>query len=133
MPSPEYSLAAVNQRLKLAKSRVKLFVRGERIYLQGTFPPKPGSDKTQDYQQHMALKVPANEDGFKQAEKEARIISGELLAKEFRWEKYIRPDRLPENKPCKRWIAEFQEHYLARNELKPSTWAGDWLSIYKRL
>jgi hypothetical protein len=133
MPKLEYSLAAVNERLTLGRSRVKLSVRGGRIWGQGTFPPKPGSDRPHPYQQKISLKLPANEDGFRRAEQEAGLISSELITKEFRWEKYIKPDRLPENKPCDRWIIEFREHYLARHELKPSTWAGDWMAIYKRL
>jgi len=134
MPSKtEYSLAAVNDRLKIAKCRVKLQVRLERVWVQGTFPPKPGSDRPSPYQQQFSLRVPSNEDGFRRAEQEARLMSAELTNKEFRWEKYLRPDRLPENKPCGRWVAEFREHYLTRNDLKPSTWNGDWQNIYKRL
>jgi integrase len=134
MPSKlEYSLSAVNARLAISLVRVRLQVRGGRIWIQGTFPPKPGSDRPRDYQQQFSLKVPASADGFRQADKEARLIGAELASKEFRWEKYLSPDRLPETKPCKRWIAEFKEHYLARHEMKPSTWNGDWMSIYKRL
>ena len=134
MPSKkDYSLAAVNEQLKIAKSKVKLQVRGEKIWVQGTFPPKPGSDRPCAYQQQFTLGLPSNEDGFRRAEKEASLISAELINKEFRWEKYLKPDRLPENKPCAQWIAEFREHYLARHEMKPSTWKGDWAGKYNRL
>ncbi len=134
MPSKlEYSLSAVNGRLAIARVRVKLQVRGGRIWVQGTFPPKPGSDRPRDYQQQFSLKVPASDEGFRQAEKEARLIGAELVSKEFRWEKYLSADRLPDAKPCKKWIAEFWDYYLARNDLKPSTWNGDWMNIYKRL
>ena len=129
----EYSLVAVNERLTISKCRVKLQVRGGRIWAQGTFPPKPGNDHPYPYQQQLAIGVPSNEDGFRRAEQEARLISAELVSKEFRWEKYLKPDRLPENKPCWRWVTEFWEHYLTRNDLKPSTWNGDWQNIYKRL
>lgn len=134
MPSKkDYSLAAVNEQLKIAKSKVKLQVRGGKIWVQGTFPPKPGSDRPRAYQQQFALGLPSNEDGFRRAAKEADLISAELINKEFRWEKYLRSDRLPENKPCARWVAEFREHYLTRNDLTLATWKGDWQSIYKRL
>ncbi len=129
----EYSLLEVNERLKDARVRLRLMVRGGRIWVQGTFPPKPGSDRPRPYQQRFTLKLSANPDGFRRAEHEARLIGAELEAREFRWEKYLSPDRLPESKPCRKWIAEFREHYLTRNELKPSTWNGDWQNIYKRL
>ncbi len=134
MPSKlEYSLEAVNQRLKASRLPVSLRVRGGQIWVQGTFPPKPGSDRPRAYQQRFSLKQPINEEGFKKAEKEAGLIGAELVNKAFRWEKYLSPDRLPESKPCRLWIEEFQEYYLARHSMKPSTWKGDWLNIYKRL
>jgi integrase len=134
MPSKtEYSLEAINQRLKESRTPVRLQIRGGRIWVQGTFPPKPGSDRPRAYQQQMSLRLPISPEGFQRAEKESRLIGAELLNKEFRWEKYLSPDRLPESKSCKKWIEEFTVHYLDRHSLKPSTWKGDWLNIYKRL
>ena len=134
MPSKtEYSLAAVNDRLTIAMCRVKLQVRRKKVWVQGTFPPKPGDDRPKAYQQQFSLGLTANEDGFRRAEKEAQLISAELINREFRWEKYLKPDRLPENKSCARWVAEFKEYYLARHEMKLSTWRGDWEGKYKRL
>jgi integrase len=134
MPSKnEYSLSAVNDRLTIAMCRVKLQLRRKRIWVQGTFPPKPGNDRPSPYQQQFSLGLPDNEDGFRRAEKEAQLISAELVNKEFRWEKYLKPDRLPDNKPCARWVVEFREHYLTRNDLQSSTWKKDWEGKYKRL
>ena len=134
MPSKtEYSLAAVNDRLTIAMCRVKLQIRRKRIWVQGTFPPKPGSNRPSAYQQQFSLGLPDNGDGFRRAEQEARLISAELINREFRWKKYLKPDRLPENKPCAWWVDEFKEHYLARHEMKLSTWRGDWEGKYNRL
>ncbi|CCI14991.1 hypothetical protein MICAE_450036 [Microcystis aeruginosa PCC 9806] len=35
-------LEEINGQLKVARIGVALEIRGERIYLRGTFPPKPG-------------------------------------------------------------------------------------------
>ena len=129
----DYSLSAVNERLKIARIKVQIQQRSKMLWVQGTFPPKPGNDRPLPYQQQISLGLPASEEGFRRAENEARLIGAELVNKEFRWEKYLRADRLPETKPCKRWVSEFREHYLNRNDLKPTTWKGDWESIYKRL
>ena len=129
----KYSLSATNDRLKASLCKVRLWIRGGQIWVKATFPPKPGNDRPRPYQQKFTLGLPANEEGFRRAEQEARSISAELIQEKFRWEKYLKADRLPENKPCARWIAEFREYYLARHEMKPSTWKGDWAGKYNRL
>jgi integrase len=129
----EYSLVAVNERLAIARFPVRLMLRGDRIWVKGTFPAKPGGKHPHAHQQRISLGLSASEAGFRQAEKEARLIGSELASKEFRWDKYLSPNRLPETKPCRLWVREFQGHYLSRNDLQPTTWKRDWLNIYKRL
>jgi integrase len=104
----EYTLEAVNQRLREGRVKCAIIQRGGMLWARATFPPKPGSDRTRPSQDKISLSVPASERGFKQAEKEARIIGAELAGKEFRWEKYMDPKRLPENKPAAQWIKEFR-------------------------
>lgn len=129
----KYSLPATNVRLKSALCRVGLIVRGGKIWVQGTFPPKPGSDRPQPYQQKFSLGLDCTESGFRRAESEARLIGAELAAGQFQWRKYVSIDRMPENKLCGQWVEEFKFWYLARNDLHPATWDKDWQGKFKRL
>lgn len=82
MSRKQYTFEAVQQRLREARSKVKLYLRGQEqktIWVQGTFPPKPGSDRPKPYQQKFSLHLPANEEGFKAAEAEAFRISALLI------------------------------------------------------
>jgi integrase len=129
----EYTLEAVNQRLTDGRVKSKVFQRGGMLYLQATLPPKPGSDRPVPYQQRISLGVPANQDGFRSAEQEARLLGAELVSNKFDWSKYLKPDRLPETKPIVLWVEEFRVRYLETNSLKETTWENDWVKIYKRL
>jgi len=83
-------LKKANARLQAAKCRLTIEVRGERLILRGTLPPKPDSDKTKPFQQKITLGLPANPSGIAQAEKEARKISALLDCKEFSWKDYYK-------------------------------------------
>jgi hypothetical protein len=129
----EYTLEAVNDRLAQARAKCKIVQRGEMLWAQATLPPKPGSDRSRPYQQKISLGVAASEAGFRQAEKEARIIGAELAGKEFRWEKYIDPKRLPENKPVGQWIEQFQRWQMETNSVSAKTWHNGYEPIFSRL
>ncbi|MBW4441897.1 MAG: integrase [Plectolyngbya sp. WJT66-NPBG17] len=132
-PKLEYTLEAVNKRLKEGRIKVSLLVRGNMIWMQATLPPKPRSDRPKPYQQKISLGVPANESGFKHAEKEARLLGSRLSLEEFNWSQYMDSDRLPENRTVKSWVEEFKRHYLETNSLKEITWIDAWHEIYRRL
>jgi integrase len=130
----EYTFEAVNQRLKVAGRQVSLYLRGSgRISVLGTFPPKPGSDRPFPYQQKIGLGLPANEDGYRRAEAEAIRIGRELIDGDFRWEKYMKPDRLPEGKPVARWVEEFEAYYRGKVALTDERWSHEWGVIFRRL
>ena len=138
MPRKQYTFEAVQQRLREARSKVKLYLRGQEqktIWVQGTFPPKPGSDRPKPYQQKFSLHLPANEEGFKAAEAEAFRISALLMdkTKPFPWNDFLDPKKIPETKPAKCWIAEFKNFYMETHTLSESTWKNHWMKVYKRL
>ena len=62
------------------------------LWVQGTFPPKPGSDRPLPYQQQISLDIPASEEGFRRAENEARLIGVELvnIGKIMNWSFFLR-------------------------------------------
>jgi integrase len=129
----EYTFEAVNERLRRDRVKVSLYQRGDRLWLRATLPPKPGSDRPMSYQQKISLGLPANEDGFKRAEGEARLLRSLLTSKEFDWRMYLSAERLPENKPSAKWIEEFRSHYMETHSLKESTWVNQWQKVYGRL
>lgn len=47
----EYTLEAVNQRLKDSHCKAMVYRRDNMLCLQATLPPKPGSDRPKPYQQ----------------------------------------------------------------------------------
>ncbi|MGB3308156.1 MAG: hypothetical protein WA939_23830, partial [Nodosilinea sp.] len=80
MAEKQYTLEAVQGRLKQQKSKAMIFLRGgDNIWVRGTFPPRPDSGKTRACQDKFSLHLPANRDGFKAAEKEALRISALLI------------------------------------------------------
>lgn len=77
-----------NGRLKIGKIGVKIEVKGDRLYLRGTFPPKPSSKKQHPHQQRIALGIHANVKGVKLAERKAREVGATIDAGTFSWEPY---------------------------------------------
>jgi integrase len=130
----EYTLEAVNRRLKEGRVGCQIVsLAGKRLNVQATCPPKPGSDRPRPYQQRIPLGLPASEDGLKEAEKAAKLIGSELLTGKFRWEKYMDPKRLPENKPVSQWVREFKLWYMERESVSPKTWNNGYGPLYSRL
>jgi len=129
----EYTLEAINQRLRDGKHKARVYPRGNMLWLQATLPPRPGDNKPKPYQQKVSLGLPATEYGFRQAEGEAKLLGSLLATGKFDWSQYLRPERLPENKLARLWIEEFKQHYMETHSLKESTWNNDWHKIYKRL
>ena len=103
-------------------------LKGGKLTLRGTLPPKPNSGKTKNYQQRIHLKLDPTPSGVRQAEKEARKISALLDLKEFDWEPYTTPTL----KKQKNLIDEFYAHYLAKGGTE-ATWRSDYWIILKNI
>ncbi|MDY6898891.1 MAG: site-specific integrase, partial [Cyanobacteriota bacterium] len=89
----EQELAEVNQRLKLGKTKVRLFCIGGSIQLRATLPLKPGETHKQGRtkkQYYISLAIPANFDGLKTAEEEGYELGKLIARKTFTWtDKYL--------------------------------------------
>jgi hypothetical protein len=92
-------LNCVNTRLKAGRIGVTIVKKGNRLYLRGTFPPRPGSTKSRPHQQEIALGLLAKAEGLFTAEKEARKVGGLLALGEFDWKHYVRHAPKDEH-PC---------------------------------
>jgi integrase len=79
--------------------RVEVRSRGvdEWLYLRGTFPPRPGSDRTQPYQQRIALRMRNTPDARRKAEAIAKKVSGQINLGEFRWQDWIEEEPAQKN------------------------------------
>lgn len=126
-----------NLRLKGARVGVALLRDGERLYLQATLPPKPGSYRSKPHQQKIALGIYANPAGVRTAEKEALRVGGLLACKEFSWDKYLKPTpSSPVPQRVGEWVAEFEKDYFERrrrSRKSETTWTIDYRRMFDRL
>jgi integrase len=117
-----------NARLKAAKMGVALQLRGDRISLVATLPPKPDSTKTKDHQQRIPLGIYANHQGLKQAEAEAKMVGAKLAAKTFEWADYLdSASNSSSATTCGEWIKRFEAHILATSIHEDDAVAADKL------
>lgn len=130
----------IDQRIKEANGRlaannwgIKIEQRGSKLYLRGNLPPKPKSHRKEWHQQRIAI-APANADGVKVAESEAKKIAIQLAAKTFTWYDYLKPE--PQPMTVGDWLIAFEEDYWQRREQNYktlSTWAKDYWDVFKHL
>jgi integrase len=119
-------LNEVNNRLTLSSTRMKVYLRGAKLYLQGTLPPKPGSEKSTAHQQYIALGITADQEGLKRAEAKAKEISALLDLGTFDWSLYIRHKEVEKpTKPERQltvadWLVKFEHHYFTSRPRIPS-------------
>jgi integrase len=127
----EARLAQANGRLKAANVGVTIEVKGNRLYLRSTFPPKPSSKQKTSYQQRLPLGVHANPAGLKVAEAEARKVGALLDCKEFSWNPYLKvQSNVPQT--CQEWIEKLKAKHYQEGKTETS-WKGDYWKIYKLL
>ena len=84
-------------------------VRGKRLTLRGTLPPKPG-DGTKPKQYTISPGLPASPEGLKLAVVQAQKIEADLIYDRFSWR--IGTEKLTVEKA----VDEFEKHYWATRE-----------------
>lgn len=112
-------IEAANRRLKAGRIGLSIEGRGGKLYLRGTLPPKPGSDRTSPYQQRVATGLPNNAQGIRRAEDKAKLWGAQLALGEFQWES----DR-PSGSVAD-WLNKFERHYWAtrsRTNASENSW-----------
>ncbi len=128
-------IAQANGRLKSASVGVQIQQLNDRLYLRATLPPRPGSSKSDPYQQRIATGIHANPAGLKEAEGEARLVGALLDRGEFDWGPYLRsPGAPPQN--CGDWVEKFEADYFTRRRRNPqseTTWKSDYLKVFSQL
>ncbi|WP_414755592.1 integrase [Anabaena sp. CCY 9910] len=130
----KWTIEAVNERLKAGKVGVKVEVRGDRLSLRATFPPKPGSKKLIWHQQYLSLGIYANPAGLQRAEAEAKIVGGLLARDEFDWNRYL--ETKEPVLTCGYWVEKFKQEYFAANgddPTKQQTWKRHYEACFNKL
>ncbi|MCC5622698.1 integrase [Nostoc sp. CHAB 5715] len=130
------TIEIINERLKLAKIGVRVHQRGDRLSLRATLPPKPGSNKTNAHQQHIALGIYANPAGLQRAEAEAKIVGGLLARGEYDWSRYLCDEQELGIGNWVQWIDRLRADYFAQKGDTPNTqftWKNDYETAFKNL
>lgn len=121
-------LNRANGRLKAARLRCRLLQRGNYLYVQGTFPPAPGSVKDGPHQQQIALGLPSNPRGLELAEERAKAIAVALEEGKFDWADY-RGNRA---ESVGDWVAKFEREFQRRGA-SATTWRTDYQQPFNKL
>jgi integrase len=126
----------INDRLKRGKIGITIELRGDRLSLRGTFPPKPGKPGVA-HQQRIALGVRLNAEGFRTAENEARLIGALLARGEFNWNRYqFNENSEDKNDKISDWIEKLKLDYFSEkseNATTRQTWQIDYLQALQKL
>jgi hypothetical protein len=86
---PDLEIEKVNRHFKLTGVKVALERQGRKLYVRGTFPPKPRSGRIKNYQQKISLKVTANLMGIELAQNKAVELWHKLSTNTFDWREFI--------------------------------------------
>ena len=132
--SNEGRLAQINGRLKSSRVGVRVETRGDRLLLQATLPPKPGSKKTKQHQQRISLGYRFNPAGLQLAEQQARLVGAQLQAGQFDWAEWSQT--IKATATATEWIDRFEADYFTRRERTPksqTTWDKDYKVAFKLL
>lgn len=130
-----------NGRLKAGQIGLRIYQRGNRLTLRGTFPPKPGKGDRSS-QQILSPGIWANPDGLKLIEAMARRVRLEIDSQRFAWSDYL-PELKTENEPepeliktIAQWVEEFEAFYFESRKRTPQsqlTWSKDYLCSFRKL
>jgi hypothetical protein len=104
-------LSASNAHLKAANVGVKIYQRGNCLSLRATLPPRPGSLKSNPYQQYISLEVYANPAGVKRAEAEAHRVGNLLAIGKFDWAEFLTASE-PTLVSVGRWVEQLEQKYF---------------------
>jgi integrase len=127
-------LQALNQRFKLAGLGLALERRGDRLGLRGTLPPRPGSGRSRSYQQRISLRLPATTSGLREAERQLKIIAGQLLQGTFDWEPWLVWSKDPQltGPELKEALWKFEQQFFRdpQRQLNPAASQTTWETAY---
>lgn len=116
-------LQKANKRLKAGKIGLTIYLRGDRLYLRGTLPPKPESGKVRSSQQVISTGLPNNPKGVSEAERRAKLIGAKLISGEFDWDEVRGRKKLGDS--CGDWAEKLERKFWqsrAKTDSSIRTW-----------
>jgi integrase len=126
----------INAGLKKACIRLVVRVKGNALYLRGTYPPKPGEGASPK-RYEIPLRLPASQDGLSRAEREAYKTAQKLTDGSFDWADYTDPRHDPQTKPIAQLVEEFKAEYIRKSPPKrrmtEQTWRTTWQCTFNKL
>ena len=125
------TISSVN-RTELKYCRLSIKMRGDRLRLQGTLPPKPGSGKDSPYQQTISTGYRADESGLKRAIAAAWCIHSQLETNSFNWTEWSNVKGAPPA-TIGEWVEAFEKDWHSRKHRQGRTWQVDYGNVFKQL
>lgn len=110
-----------NQRLKIANLGVSIDIKGTRLALRATLPPRPGSKLTKRHQQRIATGLRANMDGLREAYEQAKLLGARVSTGKFDWADYREPDSAVSGL-VREHVEAFKRDLLERQGKRLQTW-----------
>jgi integrase len=123
-------IAQANGRLKDGRVGCSIYLKGDRLYLRATLPPRPGSQQQRPHQQRIALHYHANAAGVQLAEKEARKVGALLDCGEFDWQPYL-GDRPAEQNTIGHWVEKFAAAH--QRSISSTSWKTEYKNVFSTL
>ena len=121
-----------NGRLKAGHIGVTIRRRGNRLSLQATLPPKPGSSQAKPRSQPIALGINASVEGVSEAERQAKRLGSAIASGTFDWSDWGAKKAQPTN-TVGEWRERFFEEFPKQRKLKNSSWRSMYLNPILRL
>lgn len=126
-------MQAANSRLRRGNIGATIKLRGGRLSLIATLPPKPGSRWIKPHRQVISTGIRANKVGVKYVEAEARLLGARLASNTFDWDLYDKRGSRGDVLIVRDAIASFKAHYEETHSLRASTWKNQWAKVFKYL
>lgn len=129
-------LVSANAQLKTERARVRIESQSGNLRLRATLPPKPGKEGRGNHQQAIYLRLPDTAAGIKQALKEARLLSAQLLSRSFDWAEwgYSAPEEPVSDTLDSRWQEYLdQKRVLVTNQRTITAMYQPLVNILKTL
>lgn len=130
----EAAVQEVNARLKAAKHRCSISLRGNRLSLVATLPERDNSDKRR--QQRIALGVDATPGGLEEAERRALELGYQLRSGTFDWATWDHPEAASAPSVADFRAAAQRLHatkYAKAPERGANAWSKKWAPALNKL
>ncbi|HIK42127.1 hypothetical protein [Thermoleptolyngbya sp. M55_K2018_002] len=125
------TVEGINAALSNPETGVRLLLRGDKLALRATLPPRPGSARNRPAQTTIALGVYATPSGLEYARARAFDLASELSRSAFEWSHWSAIALAGQVETAAHWIDRYHQHRLLT--LSEDNWLDyDW-RFFKRI